>query len=338
MPQYILYNDDIRVARFFVTKSIITDFLPEKPELLPMQIRHAGVEGFSSWIRERAIDLGSVLHRDLMNELTGSRDKTVLALRTHMFSISDTFTCFEEDEFIPRLALCRPEDQDLVSDFILVSSDTSLRNLQIATPNASTDGSFTKTWKYEKGAWWLYKLQSSAASKAEVEISRVLRGIGWDAAEYAYQGSFRKRVKTRSFLKQKEFFEPYDSFRFYFDDPSDDDEAIYRNLSTLGTGFEQAWKRILAADAVFLNTDRHMRNFGVIRSSVTGEALRLAPNFDNNQAYLANPSGSYSDGMLKLFLKQTDRQDLMNLKSLCDALSSETYFGQAYKALLSCLR
>ena len=44
----------------------------------------------------------------------------------------------------------------------------------MATPNASTDGSFTKTWKYEDGEWWLYKLQSTAATKAEVDYATIL--------------------------------------------------------------------------------------------------------------------------------------------------------------------
>ena len=145
MSRYILYNDDVQVAVFSVNSSVITEFIPQKPELLPRQICHATADGFASWLRERVIDLSSVRHRNLMHELVGSRDRTTIALRTHMFSISDTFTCFEEGSFTPRLQLCRPEDQNTVSDFILVSSDTSLRNLQVSTPNASTDGSFTKT-------------------------------------------------------------------------------------------------------------------------------------------------------------------------------------------------
>lgn len=338
MTQYILYNDNVRVARFSVSKSVISEFDPEKPELLPMQIRHSTAEGFSSWLRERAIDLSSVQHRNLMNELLGTRDKTILALRTHMFSISDTFTCFEEGDFIPRLQLCTPENQNTISNFILVSSDTSLNNLQVSTPNASTDGSFTKTWKYEKDTWWLYKLQPSVASKVEVEISRILREAKWDAAEYAYKGSFRKRVKSRNFLQPKEFFEPYDSFRFFFDDPSDDDDVIYQNITTLGPEFEEAWKRILIADAVFFNTDRHMRNYGFIRSSETGEVLRMAPNFDNNQAYLANPSGTYSDGMLKLYMKKADSRDYQNLKVLSDAMKEHPYMKQAYEACVAYLK
>ena len=84
LAQYILYNDDVRVARFSVSKSVISEYSPEKPELLPMQIRYSTAEGFSSWLRERAIDLNSIQHRNLMNELLGSRDKTILALRTHI--------------------------------------------------------------------------------------------------------------------------------------------------------------------------------------------------------------------------------------------------------------
>ena len=329
MTRYILYNDDARVAEFSVHNSVITEFIPRKPELLPKQICRAAAEGFTSWLRERAIDLNSVKHRNLMNELVGSRDRTTVALRTHMFSISDTFTCFEEGSFTPRLQLCRPEDQNAVSGYILVSSDTSLRGLRVSTPNASTDGSFTKTWKFEDGDWWLYKLQPGAATRIEVGISRVLRGIGWDAAEYRYVGKYLKRVRTRNFVPPGEFFEPYDSFRFCFDDPSDDDEVIYRNIASLGAEFEEAWKRILLADAVFMNTDRHMRNFGVMRSSRTGEVLRLAPNFDNNQAYLANPGGTYSDGMLKLYMKHADDRDDRNLRALADEMKKYPYLKQA---------
>ena len=332
VSRYILYNDDVQAAVFTVRNSVIVEFTPQRPELLPMQLRRATADGFSAWLRERAIDLNSVQHRNLMQALVGSRDKTTLALRTHMFSISDTFTCFEEGDFTPRLRLCQPEAQNAVSDFILISSDTSLRGLRVATPNASTDGSFTKTWRFEGGAWWLYKLQPSAATEAEVEISRLLREVGWDAAEYDYVGRFRKRVKTRSFLGPGEFFEPYDSFRLFFDDPSDDDGVIDRNVASLGPAFERAWKRILLADALFFNTDRHMRNFGFIRSSASGEVLRLAPNFDNNQAYLANPGGTYSDGMLRMYMERADSADWENLEALCDAMARHPYLKQAREA------
>ncbi len=107
-----------------------------------------------------------------------------------------------------------------------------------------------------------------------------------------------------------------------FDDKSDNDEIIYSNLASLGTTFEAAWRRILLAAALFLNTDRHMRNFGVIRSAVTGEILHIAPNFDNNQAYRANPGGRYSGAMLTQFVKVRgltikDKEDSKQLLAAC---------------------
>ena len=331
MSRWLMYNDDVEVASFAVRNSIIDEFTPSKPALLPMQLLRASAEGFTAWLRERAIDLNNLHHRELMHRLLGSRDKTTLALRTHMFSISDTFTCFEEGEFIPRLALCDPEEQNAASDFILVSSDISLRRLSGATPNASTDGSFTKTWRYEGDAWWLYKLQSTAATRAEVAISQVLRDCGWAAAEYAYAGRYRKRVRSKNFLNPGEFFEPYDSFRFFFDNPSDDDDVITSNLASLGPIIERDWRRILLSDALFFNTDRHMRNFGVIRDSHTGEVLRLAPNFDNNQAYDANPGG-YSPNMLRAYMAGATEADRENLKSLCAALEKRKGLEKALDA------
>lgn len=331
MARWLMYNDDVEVASFDERNSVIVDFSPSRPELLPMQLCRASAEGFTGWLRERAIDLNNLQHRELMRLLVGSRDRTTLALRTHMFSISDTFTCFEAGEFIPRRTLCDPEEQNAASDFILVSSDTSLRRLSGATPNASTDGSFTKTWRYEGGSWWLYKLQSAAAARAEVAISQALRACGWDAAEYTYSGRYRKRVRSKNFLRPGEFFEPYDSFRFCFDNPGDDDAAILGNLCALGPEFERDWRRILLSDALFFNTDRHMRNFGVIRDSHTGRVLRLAPNFDNNQAYDANPGG-YSPAMLRAFIAEARAEDIENLQALCDALEDRGLLEKALAA------
>lgn len=320
--RYLLYNADRKVAAFEYEQGTITGFEAIEAGLLPMQIRSASADGFMLWLQARAIDLNTFQHRQLASELIGSRDKTAIAILTHMFSISDTFTCFAEGEFIPRGQLCRMDDQEIVSDFILVSSDTSLRMNRLVTPNASTDGSFPKTWKYENGEWWLYKIQSSNATRSEREISHVLMDCAWDAAEYQYVGSHRTRIRSRNFVGSDEFFEPYDSLRFMFANKSDDEQIIYENLASLGANFEKAYRRILLADALFTNTDRHMRNFGVMRSSLTGEILRMAPNFDNNQAYKANPGGRFTDGMLRSFkasfgLTQADIDDLNTLIETC---------------------
>ena len=322
MQRFTLYNNDVAVALFEVNYGTIVSFRALLPELLPMQLKNASADTFTLWLQNRSIDLNTFQHRQLASELLGTRDKTAIAIITHMFSVTDTFTCFAEGEFLPREKLCNPESQNDISSFILVSSDTSLNKAARVTPNASTDGSFTKTWRFEDGQWWLYKLQSDEATCSEVEISKALRACGWAAAEYQYIEGYMARVKSLNFVNPGEFFEPYDSFRYYFTDRSDDARVIYHNLASLGNAYEEAWTRILLADALFMNTDRHMRNFGLIRSAETGNVLRLAPNFDNNQAYTANPGMSYSDAMLKSFIKDygAHKTQLQQLVEKCELL------------------
>ncbi len=161
-----------------------------------------------------------------------------------------------------------------------------------------------------------------------MEISRALRACGWDAADYRYVEGYRARVKSLNFVKPGGFFEPYDSFRYFFMDRCDDEQVICRNLASLGDEFEEAWFRILLADALFMNTDRHMRNFGVIRSAETGLVLRMAPNFDNNQAYTANPGGAYSDAMLKRFVNDHGGQTSL-LQPLVQACGTLPYLHRA---------
>lgn len=175
---YRLYYQDVQVASFVYQQGTIAAFEAQKPELLPMQIRDGNPEMFTLWLSERAIDLNTFIHRELMRQLLGTRDRVGVAIATHMLSISDTFTCFREGEFGRRDALWSKDTQDAVSDFILISSDTSLRLRTTITPNASTDGSFPKTWRYENGAWWLYKIQSVEASRSECAISAALLRMG----------------------------------------------------------------------------------------------------------------------------------------------------------------
>ena len=111
--KYLLYNADKPVGAFDYENGTINRFDVLRAQLLPMQIRCASADGFTHWLKERAIDLNTFQHRQLANSLFGSRDKTAIAIRNHMFSISDTFTCFREGEFIPRDRLCCRHFQDL---------------------------------------------------------------------------------------------------------------------------------------------------------------------------------------------------------------------------------
>lgn len=162
-----------------------------------------------------------------------------------------------------------------------------------------------------------------------------LRSCGWAAAEYAHDPIEDHYIKTRNFVGQGEFFEPHESFRYFSPDRSDNDEVIYTNLCFLGPAFARDYRRILLADALFMNSDRHMRNFGVIRSAKDGETLRMAPNFDNNQAYKSNIGVKNSAEMLSLFEKAfgLTEQDCVDLRALAHACSGIAYLKEAQEVV-----
>lgn len=331
---YTLYCNDVAAASFSYEKGRVSDYTAICKALLPMQIQRDSSDAFTGWINGRSIDLNVYQHRELMHALLGSRDKVAIAIKTNMYSVTDEYTCFPSGEFIPRKNLENRGGQEAISQFILYSSDTSLRMAGNITPNASTDGSFPKTWRYEEGRWWLYKRQHENAVKSEYAISRALLACGWDAAEYEMIPGRGALIKTLNFVGENEMFEPYESYRHRFDDLSDDETTVYRNIASLGSAFEADFRRILLADALFMNTDRHMRNFGVIRDCSTGETLRMAPNFDNNQAYKSNGEHPYSVAMLRDFkaVYGFAAGDVAGLMQLVEACGGIAYLRDAAQA------
>lgn len=105
------------------------------------------------------------------------------------------------------------------------------------------------------------------------------------------------------------------------------------NISALGEACRTAWKRILLADALFLNGDRHMRNFGVIRSTKTGEVLRLDSEILTTiRRTAAIPAGTIPQAWLRLYWKTADDEDWANLRKLLDACEKNKYLAEAWHA------
>ena len=62
--------------------------------------------------------------------------------------------------------------------------------------------------------------------------------------------------------------------------------------------------RLIFMDTICANPDRHTNNFGLLRDTVTGEFLGLAPNYDNNMALISRgypAKASANDMLIALF-------------------------------------
>ena len=79
-------------------------------------------------------------------------------------------------------------------------------------------------------------------------------------------------------------------FAYMLDRDAKDGMNLERALAffdELGEEAAQRFRSMLAFDAVIMNPDRHMGNYGVFRDNRTGHVLGFAPVFDNNLALLS---------------------------------------------------
>ena len=78
-------------------------------------------------------------------------------------------------------------------------------------------------------------------------------------------------------------------FAYMLDRDAKDGMNLERALAffdELGEEAGQKFRSMLVFDAVIMNPDRHMGNYGVFRDNRTGRVLGFAPVFDNNLALL----------------------------------------------------
>jgi len=81
----------------------------------------------------------------------------------------------------------------------------------------------------------------------------------------------------------------------------------YLLINMAEVGLFEPYADMLLLDGLISNPDRHEFNFGVIKSTATGEILGLAPNFDHNLA-LGSTSG-LSTYLLEWYLSEVGIQE-----------------------------
>ncbi len=82
-----------------------------------------------------------------------------------------------------------------------------------------------------------------------------------------------------------------------------DDEDYNSNFNVLwalSPALAEQYVQIIYMDTLCFNMDRHTKNYGILRDTLSGEILSMAPNFDNNIALFAR-------GVPKSLLRSNDK-------------------------------
>lgn len=210
---------------------------------------------------------------------------------THALSLNDSLWVKPADSKLSweKMNLYNNEFTDVVSR---TAFERGLQGLKLSTtsPEFTSEGSFEKCWIREEDGIYLYKKSSSGFANAGLEayseyyssqLAAMLCNSYVDYDLVKFKGSLVSRCKM--FTNENEGFVPIYK---YLDDSKNyritDIEAFLEPY-----GFEEDFRNMIVLDAVILNPDRHLGNFGFIVDNETYKVLRFAPVFDHNMAMLS---------------------------------------------------
>lgn len=204
---------------------------------------------------------------------------------THALTLNDTFWVKHPDE---RLSW---NDVSLYrNDFNEVIARTAFEggihgdDLSTTSPEYGTDGAYAKCWVREEDG--IYLLKSGTAQMgyepySEFYAAQVAEKICRYRVPYSlaeHRGTLVSKCKL--FTSETEGYAAANKLLA----PDATVSDLLRFFDRLGSGDD--FRRMLVLDALIVNSDRHMGNFGVLFDTDTMQIKRMAPVFDHNQSLM----------------------------------------------------
>ena len=246
-------------------------------------------EPISSWVDNRS----SAKHRTHVNkilEMCGGKTKSGFIALTHCLSLTDTLwvKSNKEDVNWKQINLYENKFDEVVSK--LSFDGKGLFGIQMSTtsPELTTDGAYDKCWLNKDDGIHLIKTGSDGARNTglepygEVLASQVFEKL-CNSVKYSlikYDG----RVVSDCKLFTDEHF-GYKTISLFLKNGIKyglpETLELYREFKS-----EDAFRRMIVADCITLNCDRHFGNFGFLVNNETFERSILNPCFDFNMAFV----------------------------------------------------
>lgn len=244
-------------------------------------------QDIDSWTANRS----SAKHRahvEKILEMCGAKTKSGFIALTHCLSLTDTLWVKSDRESVTwkDVNLYENNFDEVVSK--LSFDGNGLFGIQMSTtsPELTTDGAYDKCWLNEKDGIHLIKTGSEGARNTGLEpYGEVLASQVFEKLCKSVKYSLRKfdgRVVSdcKIFTSQEFGYRPISMF--YKDKLTLPKLLeIYRDF-----GCEDDFRRMVVADCITLNCDRHFGNFGFMVNNDTFERTVLNPCFDFNMAFV----------------------------------------------------
>lgn len=289
---YTLMNKDRKLLDFTITSVSGYEMCKEirRYENIPRWFTD-----IDSWVNNRSAARHRIRIAEFLRNHGADKPSGFIAL-THCLSLTDTLWVKDsiEDVSWKNVSLYTNNFNEVISQLSFDGTGMFDSQISITSPELTTDGSYSKCWIGCGKDIELLKTGNCGEGKVGIEpycevVSsqifdilcnnsvkyslRVYHGSMASACsiftteDYGYIGYYAATSKSPGFLK------------------------LLEEYSELGC--EDEFRRMIVADCVSLNSDRHYGNFGYLVNNDTFELVRLNPVFDFNLAML--PYVAYDD-------------------------------------------
>ena len=346
MKKFTLMNKNKKVFDFVYDEEehFIVNFerkYPENEDYAPfglIKMNEIDKVEFNKWWKNRQIPasrkgLKEVLH----NSNVYDKDNfDLLDAKAYCLSLSDQYWVKGVDEEISWESI-NFFDNEFSEDIgkILFNGGKTALNLNLNTPDMTSNGNYEKRWKIIDGERYLLKAGSKIYNQepfneliATKLYERLLNKDEY--VEYSVIFDDDKAIsKCKNFITKETELVPAWKINEYYEFLDDEDKYTHyiRCLNNLGIkDAETLTDKMIVCDYIIANKDRHFNNFGVIRDVNTLKFIGVAPIFDNGcslwydendmyvgEFFLTKPFEEYEKTQLSL-VKKLEWLDISKLE------------------------
>lgn len=346
MKKFTLMNKNKKVFDFVYDEEehFIVNFernYPENEDYAPfglIKMNEIDKVEFNKWWKNRQIPasrkgLKEVLH----NSNVYDKDNfDLLDAKAYCLSLSDQYWVKGVNEEISWESI-NFFDNEFSEDIgkILFNGGKTALNLNLNTPDMTSNGNYEKRWKIIDGERYLLKAGSKIYNQepfneliATKLYERLLNKDEY--VEYSVIFDDDKAIsKCKNFITKDTELVPAWKINEYYEFLDDEDKYTHyiRCLKNLGIkDAEILTDKMIVCDYIIANKDRHFNNFGVIRDVNTLKFIGVAPIFDNGcslwydendmyvgEFFLTKPFEEYEKTQLSL-VKKLEWLDISKLE------------------------
>ncbi len=259
------------------------------PEHLPIGTFQKGIlndRDLKEWWSKRSIPASRIGIKDILYKLDVPCT-TALITRCMGLSLSDQYWIRESGTDVS-WGDVNFFDNGFSEDLgnLMFGTDLNKKDLNLNTPDNTSDGILKKRWKIIDGARYLIKSGGGIALQEPfnelvashlmdiLDIDHVHYDLTWmDGRPYSICADFIDR--DTELISASNFLNSYSRKK-------DNKYTQYvSSCSQFGIDIVPTLDRMIVTDFIMINTDRHLNNFGMVRDADTLEMIGPAPIYDN---------------------------------------------------------